>query len=112
VKGDPHILAMAVSNLVSNALKFTDKGEVRISWDENNGDVVISVSDTGKGILKKNQKKIFRKYFKENHNSPGSGIGLTVSYGLVKKMGGKMAFRSIPGKGSTFTIKVPKEVKT
>lgn len=111
VKGDPHILAMAMSNLISNAIKFTEKGLVRISWAENNGDVVITVSDTGRGILKMNQKKIFSKYFKEDHDSPGSGIGLTVSYGLVRKMGGKMDFKSVPGKGSTFTIKVPKEVK-
>jgi PAS domain S-box-containing protein len=111
VEGDPHILSMAVSNLVSNALKFTDRGGVRVVWSEEGADIVISVSDTGVGIKPENKPKVFDKFFKENHSAPGSGIGLAISSTLIKKMGGRIEFETMHGHGSTFRILIPKVAK-
>jgi PAS domain S-box-containing protein len=111
VVGDPHILSMAVSNLVSNALKFTDNGGVRLVWTEEGGDIIISVSDTGIGIMPENKPKVFDKFFKENHSAPGSGIGLAISSTLITKMGGRIEFDSMRGQGSTFRIIIPKVAK-
>ena len=111
VEGDPHILSMAVSNLVSNALKFTDRGGVRVVWSEDGPDITISVSDTGVGIRQENKPKVFGKFFKENHSAPGSGIGLAISSTLINKMGGWIEFESIHGHGSTFRIIIPKVAK-
>jgi signal transduction histidine kinase len=111
IEGDPHILSMAVSNLVSNALKFTNQGGVRLVWEASGGEVVISVSDTGVGILPESRGKVFDKFFKENHDAPGSGIGLAISSSLIKRVGGRIEFESIPGRGSTFKIIIPKVAK-
>ncbi len=105
-----HLLAMAVSNLVSNAIKFTYRGSVRASWAESGGNVIITVADTGIGIRPENRRKIFDKFFKEDNDAPGSGIGLPISAEIVAKMGGRLEFDSVPGKGSTFRIIMPKEV--
>jgi len=111
MKGNQHLLAMAVSNLVSNALKFTSAGKVSVKWAESGGNVVISVSDTGIGVRRESQRKIFDKFFKEDHDAPGSGIGLAISSEIIGRMGGRMEFDSVPGKGSTFRIIIPKEVR-
>lgn len=108
VDGDPHVLSMAVSNLVSNALKFTQKGGVRVMWQEEGPNVVIYVSDSGIGIRVEDKPKVFSKFFKEDHNAPGSGIGLALSSTLIQKMGGRIEFESRRGRGSTFRIIIPK----
>lgn len=110
MRGNKHFLAMAVSNLVSNAIKFTPHGHVSINWEPAGYNVIISVSDTGVGIMPGNFEKVFHKFFKEDHDSPGSGIGLAISADVIARMGGRMEFESIRGKGSTFRIILPKEV--
>jgi two-component system sensor histidine kinase/response regulator len=107
-EGDPHLLAMAVSNLVSNAIKFTDTGSVRLSWGESGGEIRIVVTDTGVGISDKSYERLFTPFFKENYNAPGSGIGLFITRAMVERMGGSITFKSIKGKGSEFIITVPK----
>lgn len=110
MKGNQHLLAMAVSNLVSNAIKFTYRGTVRVSWIESGRDVIITVSDSGIGIKPENRRKVFEKFFKEDHDAPGSGIGLPISAEIIAKMGGRMEFDSTHGSGSAFRIIIPKEV--
>lgn len=111
IVGDQHLISMAISNLISNSIKFTDRGYVHVSWEDRGGIVTIKVTDSGIGIKKENQGKVFEKFFKENHDAPGSGIGLAISYMVVSKMGGRIEFNSIKGKGSTFRITIPQVSK-
>ncbi len=111
VWSDKHLLAMVLSNLVSNAIKFTEKGDVRVEWERDKYGVVIRVSDTGIGVQPENRSKLFTMFFKERHDAPGSGIGLSMSSEIVKRIGGRIEYRPAPGKGSVFTIIIPKEVK-
>jgi two-component system NtrC family sensor kinase len=108
VESDPRLLAAAVSNLISNAIKFTSKGSVKVSWKSAGGRFCISVSDTGNGIRPENLPKIFNMFFKEDFDAPGSGIGLSLSAEFVKRMGGTIKAVSKLGKGSRFTITIPK----
>ncbi len=105
---DPHLLSMVFSNFMSNAVKFTDRGKIRVRWAAEGDSVSITVSDTGMGILPENRGKIFGKFFKENPDAPGSGIGLALSSEIAKKMGGKTEYHAEPGKGSAFRIIIPR----
>lgn len=111
IQSDRHFLAMVLNNLVSNAIKFTEKGAVGVTWKSSNSGFEIQVSDTGIGLLPENRSKLFTMFFKEHHDAPGSGIGLALSNEIVKRMGGRMEYRAVPGKGSVFRIVIPKEAK-
>jgi PAS domain S-box-containing protein len=108
VLGDPSLLPYTVSNLVSNAIKFTDKGKVGISAKASGKEVAISVSDSGMGLSKENQKKLFTKFFKADASAPGTGVGLAIVKEIVEGHGGRISVVSAPGKGSTFTIHLPR----
>jgi PAS domain S-box-containing protein len=105
---DPHLLAMVVSNFMSNAVKFTERGKIRVRWAKENGSVAITVSDTGVGVKPENREKIFNKFFKENPDAPGSGIGLALSGEIARKMGGRIQYHAEAGKGSAFRLILPK----
>jgi PAS domain S-box-containing protein len=105
--GDKDLLKLAVNNLVSNAIKFTDKGAVSISAKTTDGRAVISVSDTGKGISPENRKRLFEKFFKVDPSAPGTGVGLAITKQTVDKHGGKINIKSDLGKGSVFEIILP-----
>ena len=109
--GDPGRLRQVIINLVGNAIKFTEKGEVviRVRCSEINGDVAhlqISVSDTGMGIPADKQKLIFEAFTQADTSTRrkfgGTGLGLAISVALVRKMGGSIWLESEVGKGSTF----------
>jgi len=105
---DPRLLAIVVSNFLSNAVKFTEKGKIRVRWAEEDGSIAITVSDTGVGILPQNRAKVFSKFFKENPDAPGSGIGLALSGEIARKMGGRIEYHAEDGRGSAFRIVIPK----
>ncbi len=105
---DPHLLAMVVSNFLSNAVKFTEKGKIKVQWSEEGGSMAITVSDTGVGIMPENRAKVFGKFFKENPDAPGSGIGLALSSEIARKMGGRIEYHAEEGRGSAFRIVIPK----
>jgi|GEM_PF-3729849 len=111
INSNQHLLTMAVSNLVSNAIKFTHTGKVSIRWMKSGGYLIINISDTGIGIKSESKAKVFYKFFKEDHDAPGSGIGLAISADIVRRLGGRMEFDSVPKKGSTFRIIIPMKVK-
>ncbi|MBU2711486.1 hybrid sensor histidine kinase/response regulator [Zooshikella harenae] len=113
LKGDPLRLGQVLINLVSNAIKFTEKGEVvlgitRVNSDQPNNTIHLrfSVKDTGIGIPKHKQKQIFESFSQVDasttRNFGGSGLGLTISRHLVKLMGGQLHLNSTLGKGSEF----------
>jgi len=112
--GDPLRIQQILMNLVSNAIKFTDKGLVEIHIDgtfNKNSDttmITIKVKDTGMGIPKDKQEAIFEKFMQADASISrrfgGSGLGLAITKGLVERMGGKIMLESDLGIGSTFII--------
>ncbi len=120
-KGDPGRIRQILFNLVGNAIKFTEKGEIIVSVDVINEDshqvtVKISVTDTGIGLERKAIQKIFQRFSQADESTTrkygGTGLGLAISLQLAKLMGGDMGVESEPGRGSTFwfTIKLAKTI--
>lgn len=97
-----------LNNIVSNALKYTSEGTVQISYElKEEGQVRISVADTGCGIPEDKIDKIFERFEKLDYYVQGAGLGLSISKSLVDKMGGRIEVDSIVGVGSTFRIILP-----
>jgi two-component system, NtrC family, sensor kinase len=109
IKGNRHALQQVLINLLTNAVQaMPSGGELKVGAamsDERR--VVITVSDTGKGISEKHLPNIFDPFFTTKEVGKGTGLGLSVSYGIVKKHGGRITVESAPGKGSTFSIVLP-----
>lgn len=114
--GDPHRIRQVMTNVIGNAVKFTEKGGVTITavvqnrW-QNAVTMRISVTDTGIGIPKDRLDKVFESFTQADSSTTrkfgGTGLGLTISKQLVELMGGSMKVSSEPGKGSTFWIEIP-----
>jgi signal transduction histidine kinase len=110
-RGDERRLTQVLLNLVGNAIKFTDAGEVVIKASANNGSFNLSVRDTGPGISETDQAKLFQE-FQQADNSitrkkGGTGLGLAISKRIIEMHGGKIWVESLVGKGSTFFVTVP-----
>ncbi|GAA3640689.1 hybrid sensor histidine kinase/response regulator transcription factor [Flavivirga jejuensis] len=114
-KIDTVFLERAITNILINALKYTDVGMVTINLSEENQEVLIKVSDTGIGIAKANMKNVFNRFYQVNNDinkSGGSGgIGLAFSKEIIELHNGQLLLESTPNKGSTFTIKLALEKK-
>jgi len=111
-RGDPTRIRQIVTNLVSNAVKFTDAGQVRVSAQRTDRAVVrLAVSDTGPGVPAEEQERIFdafaqaRAHASRRHG--GTGLGLTITRRLARLMGGDVRVTSTPGQGSTFEVTLP-----
>ncbi|MFC2174487.1 ATP-binding protein [archaeon] len=107
VTGDRRWLARAFTNLVDNAVKFTDKGYVRVSAKRQKSYILVSVKDSGKGISKKDLPKIFNKFIKLETHVPGSGVGLWATQKVVERQGGKIWVESKKGKGTEMFFTIP-----
>ena len=112
IHGDRQRLLRVLINLLENAIKFSGKGQpIEVSWSADNGDVEINVIDQGPGIPRKDQLRIFEKFYQVerpgNSSSTGSGLGLYISSNFVEVHGGTLSVKSKLGKGSTFTIQLP-----
>ncbi len=110
--GDAQQISWVISNLVTNALKYTDAGGiVEVKAESNGTEIIIEVSDTGKGIPGEYLDKIFDKFVqvKQTLNpTPGSvGLGLSIVKEIVEMYGGKITVKSVLDKGTTFTIYLP-----
>ena len=106
-------ISQVLRNLVSNALKFTVEGEIRVSASLDDGDcIVFTVSDTGIGIPPEHMERIFEEYAQVESSlqrrSNGTGLGLPLSRKLAHLLGGTLTAESTPGRGSTFTLRVPR----
>jgi signal transduction histidine kinase len=105
-------LSQILRNLISNALKFTAEGQVVVSAaPERDGNVRISVRDTGIGIAPEEQERIFEAYVQLDNplqrTATGTGLGLPLSRRLATLLGGTLTVTSTPGEGSCFTLTIP-----
>jgi signal transduction histidine kinase len=109
--GDGRRLTQVLINLVGNAIKFTDAGEVAIKAETNDGAFHVSVRDTGPGISAADQAKLFQEFQQADNaitkKKGGTGLGLAISKRIVEMHGGKIWVESQPGQGSTFAFTLP-----
>jgi signal transduction histidine kinase len=109
--GDEQRLTQVLLNLVGNAIKFTDVGEVRVTARSVNGHFAVSVADTGPGIPEQEQARIFDQFHQIDSSltkaKGGTGLGLAIAKQIVEMHGGRIWVESTVGKGSTFQMEIP-----
>ncbi|HTP10954.1 MAG TPA: ATP-binding protein [Anaerolineae bacterium] len=113
VLGNQRRLEQVVSNLISNAIKYTpDRGRIDVTLHEDDGFLVLHVRDTGIGISLEDQRHIFDKFYRVESEATekisGTGLGLSIVKAIVKKHSGRVWVHSELGKGSTFTVLLPR----
>jgi signal transduction histidine kinase/FixJ family two-component response regulator len=116
--GDELRIKQILNNLLSNALKYTEEGEVRLlaGWTRQNGGALLmfAVKDTGRGIKKQDMDRLFSEYAQfdtaANRQIEGTGLGLSITRGLVEAMGGSITVESEYGKGSVFRVSLPQGI--
>ena len=108
---DPKLLRRIISNLVSNAVKYTEQGFVRVTAQENENEISICVQDSGIGLTEEQCLHIFEKFQQVDGRAEGYGLGLFISRQLARAHGGELTVESVPGQGSRFTLCLPKETK-
>ncbi|MDH3927128.1 MAG: ATP-binding protein [Deltaproteobacteria bacterium] len=114
-KGDHQRISQVFLNLVGNAIKFTEAGEVRVEATASDDTFVISVSDTGPGLSEADQQMIFEEFHQADGSSTrkkgGTGLGLSIARRIVEMHGGRIWVESTEGKGSTFWFTLPVRVE-
>ena len=114
---DPHRIRQILFNLIGNAVKFTEHGNITLSASfekdpasiEETGTLTFSVSDTGCGIAEDDLENVLKPFVqaKNTKAAKGTGLGLSICCQLAERMGGKLSLKSAPGEGSTFTVVIP-----
>jgi two-component system phosphate regulon sensor histidine kinase PhoR len=114
LQGSPDLLTRVISNMVENAIKYTDEGgmiEVRVILEK--AQVKVEVADNGRGIAPEEQSRLFEKFYRvktaENEGVSGTGLGLAIVKSIVEQHGGHVYVHSEPGVGSTFGFALPIE---
>ena len=113
IEGDPERIYQVITNLVSNALKFTDDGQIVFGYEIHIKENMIHfyVQDTGIGIPKSKQETIFQRFIQAESKTTklygGTGLGLAISLGLIQEFEGKIELDSKEGIGSTFSFHIP-----
>jgi signal transduction histidine kinase len=114
-RGDERRLTQVLLNLVGNAIKFTDQGEVAVKASAMNGAYTLSVCDTGPGIAPADQAKIFEEFQQADSSATkkkgGTGLGLAISRRIIEMHGGRIWVESEIGKGATFSVTLPVKVE-
>ena len=112
---DRGLLRQVLTNLLGNAIKFTARGGVAVRARREDGEAVIEVEDTGPGISDENQARVFEPFFQVDPSTTrkegGTGLGLALSRDFVRLLDGDISVRSEPGRGSTFTVTLPAELR-
>lgn len=106
---DRNRLTQILTNLLTNAIKHTEKGFIRFGYKATETDIVFSVEDSGEGIPEDKLEQIFSRFVQLNDWSKGVGLGLAICKGLINQMGGTISVSSVFGFGSTFTVVLPKK---
>ncbi|EPM0022057.1 ATP-binding protein [Citrobacter farmeri] len=106
---DPQLLGQVLTNIIGNAVKFTERGDVRISAAKHEQTLVISVSDSGPGMSEEEQRRLFTAFSqgKAGEHHRGSGLGLAISRALMRQMGGTIELQSVVNRGTTVTLSLP-----
>jgi len=112
LSGDAEKLRLAVENLISNAVKYTNnKGKIEIKIEKDGQDLIFSIQDNGVGIPASQQKMVFNKFFRSDnvirYQTEGTGLGLYIAKNIVEQSGGKIWFQSEEGSGTTFSFSLP-----
>jgi signal transduction histidine kinase len=114
-KGDERRIIQVLLNLLGNAIKFTDVGEISVEATESDGVFLISVADTGPGIAEADQQKIFEEFHQaegsKTSKKGGTGLGLAIAKRIIELQGGRIWVESSPGKGATFRFTLPVRVE-
>lgn len=100
-------LNQVITNLVNNAVKFTNEGSITIGYTSDDKNVYITVTDTGIGISAEEQVLIFERFYKKHDDIQGAGIGLNLCKNIVEHYNGSLSVSSATGKGTTFTVMLP-----
>jgi signal transduction histidine kinase len=111
LSGDIHGLQRMVVNILDNAIKYTPtNGTVTVSLDELNSQIVITFQDTGIGISEEDLPHVFRRLYRcePSRSQPGFGLGLSLALAMARAHGGNITVTSVLGKGSTFTVILPR----
>ena len=111
IRGDAERLRQVFVNLVDNAVKYSRGGlEVAVRVAQNDGNLVVSVSDRGPGIAAQDQRVIFEKFGRvaTGASKPGTGLGLFIARSITEAHGGALEVSSAPGRGTTFTVRLPR----
>jgi signal transduction histidine kinase len=110
-RGDERRLTQVLLNLVGNAIKFTDHGEVSIRASVANGSYTLAVRDTGPGIAAGDHARIFEEFQQADSSvtkqKSGTGLGLAIAKRIIEMHGGRIWVESVPGQGATFCFSVP-----
>ena len=110
VRWDPLRVKQILNNLLSNAIKFTASGKITISVVPRGEFLSLQVRDTGPGIPRHLQTRVFEKFVQAGHHPGGTGLGLALAQSLAKRMGGWIELESSEGEGSTFRLELPRSV--
>lgn len=118
--GDKGKVKEVINNIFTNAIKYTEQGEINLSircvndFDKNISNLIITCQDTGRGIKKENIERLFTKFdrldVEKNTTTEGTGLGLAITKSLVSMMGGKINVQSQFGKGSIFMVQIPQKI--
>ena len=108
IKGDRLELRRVMTNLIGNAIKFTDRGQVEVSLSQETSRILVQVADSGIGISPEDQKAVFQRYHQGNHRRAGKGLGLYLCQQIINAHHGELKVESQLGKGTTFTFSLPK----
>jgi two-component system NtrC family sensor kinase len=105
-------LNQVLMNIVANAIDAIEgPGRITLATEQQDGNFVIRVRDTGKGIPEDIRNRVFEPFFTTKPIGKGTGLGLAVSYGIMKAHRGSMEFSSRAGEGTEFTLKIPTELR-
>jgi heavy metal sensor kinase len=111
VIGDKARLQQLFTNLIDNAIKYTSKGSIRVTVEKDEETVLVKIKDTGIGIPKEEQEKIFKRFYRvdksRSRETGGVGLGLSIADWIANAHQGKIEVKSEIGKGSTFTVHLP-----
>lgn len=108
VNGDRLELRRVFTNIIGNAIKFTDKGKVQVDLSLDKGNILVRVQDTGIGIPEREQLTVFQRFHQGNHRRSGKGLGLYLCQQIVHAHGGEIRVDSEVGSGTTFSVYLPK----